>query len=630
MTTAGPKIDCAGCQHYRPQVSFVDFHKDSLDQRSELYDAMNESRKEETEILEGELEMLMEQCRVEDPTWPASPRFAPMCAAVGGPFVAALKNRNWNCSDFEPAFMRSARTCATCSFARPSRTFVGAMVSTDESAYKAESLQQTLQRNKEIRDADAAAKAMELRQAFYSDGRVRSPAFLRTCGARMEDGRNLVVPAVNMRSDCEVHRPLLSVPQALLDAIRGELGAATDMAAFGYTVRLIRELAYTPLPKVLELIRAWLGDDARADAAARWAAFAIGERPTLAEWRASSGFPADLGVQYEPGAAGALMPAIIGCDAFDWAAAVSMSHDEKNSGPVRAAAAICQQAAEFTASMVSPVARRRGVDALKRLLAVPQLFSAATVEQVEPFLRALGLQAQMLDLASREELRLYLEELLGSISYLVASFLRADPMVVNISLSPGLQESLRLRVTDKQRLADRRATDLMRTLASVATRSGLDQQAERASYLKTLIEENAASLSDDFNVTQAAQDALSRQLGGAPDPGLAAFLAPMVQTQRRQQAAEAEALQLNPRKVSATLVLLRGAMPVTTCALQVMGATAKDEASPRNGAEAMRQPEALTLEALFSNKLDSASPRFADYLCRVRATPAPFTNVGSA
>src|SRR5262249_39242321 len=152
---------------------------------------------------------------------------------------------------------------------------------------------------------------------------------------------------------------------------------------------------------------------------------------------------------------------------------------------------------------------------------------------------------------------------------------------------------------------------------------------ERAALLKALLEENTAALGDDLSVAQQLPAAVRAELGGTADPNIEAFLAPRVEMARQQQAAEAEALRLNPRKVLATLILLRGALPVTPCALQLLGGAARDDRSPRNDGEAMREPRSLTLEARFNGPLDSASPRFVDYLCRVRATPAPRTQVRS-
>src|SRR5262245_8622216 len=120
-------VDCSSCQHYRPQCSYVDLYKsyDPSAPRTPLMEALKAVRKQETEVLEQEVELLLELTRAEEPFWPEKPRLAPYCAFGDRPMIASLKNRRRNCGDFKASFARSARACRSCSHTQDPQTQIG-------------------------------------------------------------------------------------------------------------------------------------------------------------------------------------------------------------------------------------------------------------------------------------------------------------------------------------------------------------------------------------------------------------------------------------------------------------------------------------------------------------------------
>jgi hypothetical protein len=619
--TIDHKADCFTCQHYRTQTSFVEAHKNLLEgrRRRELYEAMNEVRKEEIEILEGEIEMLMEQCRVEDMTWPSIPRFTPLCAAPGGPFVAALKNRGGDCADYLPAFMRAERACHSCSHAKPAETFLGARLIMDPQAYSKERREQTQLHNKETDDADAAAMAMEIRQAFSSDGRMSSPSFVRTCGVRVEGGRSIVIPTANLRQDCDVYRPLFAIPQVLLDAVRREKAAPFDSIAFGFTLRLIRGVLQASDPEAfVGFAMSLMGGEPQSAAVGRWGVFCGAKR--FKEVFKDAAIP-EMG-DYEPFAPGALMPAIVGCDAFEWAVLAAISHQSELASLV--ATSICQQVAEFTTGTLSPIARRNGFEAVTRLLAVPQLFSSETLMRAEPFVQRLSAQAQMLDLAATTDLRIYFEDFLGQLSYPVASYLRMEPEKVMMPGAPQAQRAARLRASERKRYGERRAAEILGGVVAILAKRGIAHHGERTAFLRALIEENENAVRDDLQSINQVANSVGPEMGIVPEAGwVDAVLQPIRQIVNQQQESEALALLIKPRILIASLVLTRGAAPVTPCASVLWGREPTPGQPPRDDREALHEPAGLTIEAWHARRLGQAAPEIADYLCGVRSIAAP-------
>src|SRR5690348_9729566 len=113
------RSECTQCQHYRPQASYVDLYKafDRAQPRTPVMESLGEIRKEETGVLEQEVELLFELVRADEIRWPIRPRLAPFCAADAAPQVASLKNRARDCADFQPAFAR-AKPCSSCTYVR--------------------------------------------------------------------------------------------------------------------------------------------------------------------------------------------------------------------------------------------------------------------------------------------------------------------------------------------------------------------------------------------------------------------------------------------------------------------------------------------------------------------------------
>src|SRR5258706_379801 len=116
MTTRN--ADCELCQHYRPQTSFVDSYKlfDPSPPRTPIMKSLLEIRKEETRAQENEMELQIELLRTDQKTWPAPPRFAPICLFGDSLHIPAAKNPGGSCPDFEPALNRQGNSCRTCQF----------------------------------------------------------------------------------------------------------------------------------------------------------------------------------------------------------------------------------------------------------------------------------------------------------------------------------------------------------------------------------------------------------------------------------------------------------------------------------------------------------------------------------
>lgn len=610
--------NCESCQHYRPQVSFVDAwkHFDDSGPRKEIMQSLKEVRQEETKTLENEVELLFELVKTDILEWPQAPRFAPYCGLQGKAEVAALRNRGGRCGDFTLATSRDERGCHTCSFSEHPIRRIGDRSATpvNSGGMRNEVWDRMRQIDKEMEDADAAAKGLEIEQSFFGDGHLPVVRFLPRCGARRTEGRQHVVPFCNLRRTCSDHSPWLPVPPELLTAKRNEPGDS----AIDVTLELIQLVsrAGTGNPEAfMEEWPAWLESDPKHACSEAWASRGV------ARWWGMTGGNADTRPELSaPGKGGRLLPFIAGVDAFEWGWLAERSH----SHPLIIANAIVQQLAEFLAATVKPLEAVRCIDSFGRVLDLG-VFSDETFALVTPFARRLRALREDLWHTNLVDLISYYEGLAGSLLYAPSRWIRSK-REGGQALADYLGESFvaEMREESFRKCSEARRQGMM-LLSRLAAIEEADAQPPAAQFLDHLTQLNEAALGKDVQEQKdvllqlrnrftpfAEQDQLQAQQALATiqqkmfEHGLVTpdALHTPAQVDPLEQAVEQvfdpiRRSELPRRRLAAWLIFRRGMLPVTPSVLEFMKNAEPTTMTPQSIEQALLAPASKNVEAYF-------------------------------
>jgi hypothetical protein len=617
-------------------------------------------RKDETRIQENEMELQLQLLMTEQKAWPSRPRFAPLCEFGGGLFIPAAKNAGGVCKDHAPALNRQGHSCRTCQFAVRPETKIGDRRQMPTGAGGSQETAFYRQLNKEQDDADAMAQALEIEQSFMGDGSLPSAYFLPTCSVRLTEGRRNVVPFCNIRNVCREHRAHFPLPKSLVGSVE-QTAREADAGARNDTIKLAQLVAKSDIRQPSEFLAdltAWVReDDARRWSAAVWGATCLygrwaaelsamalpndpkaGTVATLPSYRSGDPVPAEWGAApTEPPPL--LLPVIAGCDAYEWGrlAAFSRTSDENAKS---AGAVLCQQAAEFLATIVSPFEAAACIDAIVALLdAKTNLFASRTIEVVEGFVKRLRCDAEAARIVAQTDLQQHLEGFAGAMSYKVGAWSvrqwRDPSMLAQLDAAAPMAGE-RLRQEDRSKLAEARLTGatLLESVAAVA--AGALSPDERINQLGELIAANEGALDRDRmdsedRVNEAFNESWERL--GLPGDLLdspvgdgrltpRSLLTNAIRRTFRTLYDVPRATENPRRKVVATLFFRRGLDSFTPTALKETGRAPQPGRIPVSIEQALSEPMATTVEAL--HKAHFGSPEVAQrYLTSIRRIGSP-------
>lgn len=632
--------ECELCLHYRPQASFVDVYKEHLGPGTlqPVMQALLAMRKEETQVLESELEWQLQVIRVDGSTWPEPPRFAPICVAPGGCAIPAVKNRGGRCKAFVEAKNRQGCRCSTCTFMAPPRRQIGDRSTATPGGKDMHDLFTIAhQRDLQLMDADASAQALEIEQAFHGNGRAPVVNYLPTCAVQLEGGLQHVAPLCNLRHDCGQYSPVLGRPLEKLVSARER-----DDAALSHTLalaRFVRDAGIGRPHEFLQQVASWAGSDASRSPALAWAARCVESRWSK---EAPAGTPARAGVPIRTKDAPGFFPVVAGCDAYEWGLAAAMSRTSEKAAWA-SASAVCQQLAEFLVTVLSPSAAADCADAASAL--VKDLFAPAAQERMAGFLARLPARAAGLRLAARTDVPTHVERYLAAFLASVALWLRLEPQSVRriAEIDPEHAEKMLARVGVKRRTARAEASKALDFLARLDGVSG----AERKKMLAWVEEANdavhAADVEDLGETVEIAEEAAHKQVEAqiaqataiAGVSGAALGLYP-----RRGGISMKEGFEqhywasnqpgIDRRKWTATLVLGRGLGPVTPTMLELMERKPDLDRTPETVEEALAEPVARTMEALHASRFGEPSAAVGKYLTSIRRIATPTRAAGAA
>ena len=604
---------CPDCLHYQPQASFVDAYKefDRAPPREPLMKSLLDLRKEETRVQENEMELQLELLMTEQMSWPTRPRFAPLCVFGGGLWIPAAKNANGECKDYKEALNRQGRACRTCQFIVRPETKVGDRRQMPSGAGGTQEAGFYRQLNKEQDDADAMAQALEIEQSFNGDGCLPAAFFLPTCGVRVTEGRRNVAPFCNLRNDCADHRAHMPLPDALVKLVNKTATEADD-GALAQTINIARLASLTDPAKFMSALSAWVGEDPAGRAgAAQWAS-------SCGRWSPPRGGPSGP----PAGAASApLRPFIAGCDAYEWGLLGAFSRTS-GEGARTAAAVLCQQVAEFLATVVSPLQAACCIGAVDALVEPEPkgsenskpVFSPMTRDLIDGFVKRLRGHAEELRLVAKTDLQRYYEEFAGLQSYKVGTWLALawrDPAYLARFDSVDAELGEKLRLQDRTKLAEARTegTELLENIAALA--NGILSADRRTEILNRLLGSNESSLDrDQTDATDLINEGIDRgakkwglplDLPVSPGESIPTYRALFTNVIRQAFGIQYDvprATVTPRRRVFASLFWRRGLDPVTPFALEILGRSPQPGRLPESIEQVVTEPAQTTLEAL--------------------------------
>lgn len=590
------RTNCETCQHYRPQVSFVDTWKRSDEDlpRKAVVESLREVRKAETEALESEVELLFELVRGEVGEWPYEPRFAPYCHHGNKVQVAALKNQAGRCTDHELARNRDHRACQTCVFNSPPATKIGDRHENIQGYMNQGLRDHVRQQNKDKEDAEAAALGLEIEQSFYSDGQLPVVSFLHTCGAKRSGGRFFVAPFANLRSQCIDHTAFLRLPPVLTRVPRTNV----DPEALELTLQFVRLIEAThseTLDSGVRAVATWMERFPGAESAALWA------RRGFARWGKHAALSAAALDDLPDGRDGhQLLPFIAGADVFEWGWLARTSHHD----PIMAAKIAAQQVSEFFAATTDPLDLIAAIEGYEALLSVG-VFAPAMVEALHTFTRRLSTVRVDLELVIRVDLVAYYELIARKFSYSVSKWLRTRPTGAGAIIGDFGGVSLGDRVLLK---AEQAKADGEQILARIANLGDPEAQPLPAQFLDQLVKTNQEAI--EFDIKEQ-KDLFKSLLAGlsmhnSSDMGqqaIAKFLGlPAVDTSPTGAAVEQvfgpiRKVELPRRHLFAWLVFRRGALPVTPSACDFEKNKTLSRWVPASLEQAILEPASRNLES---------------------------------
>ena len=256
----------------------------------------------------------------------------------------------------------------------------------------------------------------------------------------------------------------------------------------------------------------------------------VGKEPTgragAAQWASSCGrWSTQPGGRAAGAAPASLVPFIAGCDAYEWGLLGAFSR-ASGEGARTAAAVLCQQVAEFLATVVSPLQAAWCIAAVDALVEPDEkdkdpkeagdpkpVFSPVTRELIDGFVKRLRGHADELRLVARTDLQRYYEEFIGRQSYKVGTWLALagrDPAYLARFDSIDAELGEKLRVQDRSKLAEARAEGA-ELLDAAALANGSLSADQRDEILNRLLGANESSLDrDQADVTDLNGEAIDR------------------------------------------------------------------------------------------------------------------------
>ncbi len=648
MESVLEKKSCLNCQYYRPQTAFVDAYKENIGSGiyGPIIEILKDVQKEETRVLESEVELQFELVvHGNELNWPERPRFAPLCVASGGKFIPGLKNQGGHCNEFKLACNRQGKRCSTCKFVVAPTRHIGTGQSTPNPAvpFSPEGARERREIDREIAKANATAQAIEIEQAFYGDGRIPAAMFLPTCGVRFEDGLHHVVPFCNLRQDCSEHVSAISIPESILQEIGKSQEVKGNSTLLDHTIELsglIAEAGPEHADKFLSAAEQWAKDDQQKALGLAWANSCVETR-----WLQKNAGKMQTGPKAKTKESqSSFFPVIAGCDALEWGLLAALSRTNEY-GAIAAANAVCQQLAEFLVSVVSPFEAARCIDASLSLVKANNLFSPMTLEHARAFLRRLHNRAEHLRLvAGQNDLLSYLQGFLAGVSSAVAFAQRA----VGLERVPGIEEDLQ-RIEIKRRKAQTEASRILSFLMNLdRTDAG-----QRMNFLRELITRNKEFQEEDCKdfenlmanlkvpsaaksmipvVVQGLNEKFSGlfQSSGLDVNQLIALVSQQVDNARAEGSSESESYYwsahkgpLETRQFIVKLMLSRGNMPVTICALEERQREPKSDLAVYTPEEALRDPVARTVENFHAKRMGAPEGLSAQYFMSIRRMSVP-------
>ncbi|UVT16040.1 MAG: hypothetical protein H8K04_00275 [Nitrospira sp.] len=582
-------------------------------------------RKEETRVQENEMELQIELLRTDQKQWPTPPRFAPICTFAGGLFIPAAKNPDGRCEDFQPALSRQGKACRTCQFVVTPERIIGDRREQGTGVGGSQEVAFYRQQNKENEDADATAKAIEIEQSFYADGRLRTLSFLPSCSILITEGDRHVVPFCNLRHDCKEHRPHIPIPELMFEYVK-RTAQAPHFRALEYTIQLVQfvvQIENKGPDEFLNLVTEWAKEEPARALVLPWA-----KRIVLNRWNHEAAHKLGKAVPREavtqPSASSEIglkvFPCIAGCDAYEWGMLAAGSH-RNEAAAVVTSGVICQQLAEFLVTEVSPLESASCIDSAIQLIRTDGIFSSLTLEKVDGFLRRLKGLSLSLRLLAQSDLQGYFEDFVAKFSYPVNAWLRlttkagANPFQVNL-------EAQRQIVNNKVASAHDIGKRILVDCAAVSL--GTLSVPGRNALLDQLNKLNESGLQRDHQDNMNLQKEIFRNLVGIPlDPATQAQMDQYVTQAWLRVYEDARLVELPRRKLLGTLLCHRGMLPVTTTALELHGRNPQPDRTPETLDEAIWEPVAKTVEAFHVGTFGEPSEAIAPYLRQIRRRAVP-------
>jgi hypothetical protein len=600
---------CERCLHFRPQAAFVDAWKrlDVAPPRKEMMESLKEVRRAETEALEHEVELLFELVRGECLEWSTTPRFAPFCAFDEKVYIAAIKNRGGRCESFELARDRDHRACLTCEFMVGPPRYIGDRHEDLQGWMNEGTRNHVTQQNKDKADADAAAKGLEIEQAFYSESRLPVVQFLPTCGSKRASGLQHVVPFCNLRHDCIDHKGRIDIPDQLLKTDRGPVDPVDERAdprAVEMTVRLVAEVANFGIADP----DGFLGYYGSISEQGDYRDLTLGwVRRGLVRWASVSNRSGlSLGALAQTIRPPQLHPVIAGVNAFEWGWVAERSRKH----PEMVAKAMSQQLAEFLAAVVQPLEGVKTIESFQSLVA-SGVFAPATIGFLDTFLRRLEIHRNDLLHMARTNLPLYYEVLLTKLLYSTTHWLRLQ---LEQGSGPGGALGMTIGEDSELKVAD--AKDQARWLLEQL--AGIEEGVPKLpapELLRQLEELNKAALGADMDAqieffrnlfSGLGVDPSLGTMGGAEGVtgalGMLGIKVPQQEDIPTQSVRQVFGSRINveapSRQMAAWLMLQRGAAVVTPSVIELKsGRPARSVSTSIE--RALSQPASKNLEAYF-------------------------------